>query len=317
MTEVKPRHAYFQGEIVPFEQATISVMTHALNYGTAVFGGLRGYWNEEKQQLYIFRPLDHFRRLLQSASLLRMEINLTEAELASVLCDLLRKDGYQENIYVRPLIYKSTEMIGVKLHGIEDSLTMFAIPFGRYVEKEEGLHVCFSSWQRVSDNTMPARGKVAGSYVNSALIKTDAILAGYDEALVLTGDGHLSEGSAANVMIVRDGKLITSPVSDDILEGITRRSILHLAQEELGIEVIERQIDRTEVYIADECFMCGTGMQIAAVTRIEHRQIGNGTMGKITNQLRNLYYDVVAGRVAKYQDWLTPIYTDQKIEASL
>lgn len=310
-----PNYAFFNHQIVPYEEATVGLLNHALNYGTAVFGGLRGYWNEQEEQLYVFRPLDHFTRLIQSAKLLRMEIGYTAEELANILRDLLRTENYHENVYVRPLAYKASEGIGVKLHGLEDAFSMVSLPFGQYVSKEEGLHVCFSAWQRVNDNSIPARGKVAGSYVNSALIKSDAVLSGYDEALVLTASGHLSEGSAANVMLVRNGAIITAPVTDDILEGITRRTIIQLAREELGIEVIERPIDRTEVYIADECLMCGTGMQLAAVTQVEHRPIGTGQMGEITDQLRHLYFDVVSGRIEKYRHWLMPVYVDEPVGA--
>lgn len=313
MPQSTPTYAVFQGEVVPFDQAKISVMTHALNYGTAVFGGLRAYWNADDEQLYVFRPRDHFTRLLNSGKLLRMDISLTADDLTRLLIDLLRAEQYQENVYVRPLIYKSSAMISVKLHGVDDAFTMFALPFGQYVAREEGLHVCFSSWQRINDNAMPARGKVAGAYVNSALIKSDALLAGYDEALVLTADGHLSEGSAANVMMVRDGQLITAPITDDILEGVTRRTLIQLARAELGLDVIERQIDRTEVYIADELLMCGTGMQVAAITQVEHRPIGTGRMGRITARLRDLYFSVVAGRVPDYRDWLMPVYTEAPI----
>lgn len=308
-----PNYAVFEGAIRPFSDAKISVMTHAFNYGTAVFGGLRGYWNDEDEQLYIFRPIDHFTRIINSAKMMRMKVEQTPEELAKLLNQLIRKEGYRENVYVRPLVYKSTEMIGVRLHDVDDDFTMFALPFGSYVAREEGLHVCFSSWTRINDNSIPARGKISGAYANSSLIKSDAILSGYDEALVLTQDGHLSEGSAANVMMVRDGKLITSALSDDILEGITRRSLLHLAQEELGIEVVERSIDRTEVYIADELMMCGTGMQIAAVTQVEHRTIGNGEMGDITRAMRDTFFDVVYGRIDKYRDWLAPVYTPEAI----
>jgi branched-chain amino acid aminotransferase len=315
MQQQLPNYAYFNGKIVPYAEATVGLLNHALNYGTAVFGGLRGYWNEDDQQLYVFRPLDHFTRLIQSAHLLRIEIGKTAEELAAILRELLRTENYHETVYIRPLAYKTTEGIGVKLHGLEDAFSMVSMPFGKYVSNEEGLHVCFSSWQRVNDNSIPARGKVAGAYVNSALIKSDAQLSGYDEALVLTAEGHLSEGSAANVMLVRDGKLITPPVTEDILEGITRRTILQLAREELGLEVVERPIDRTEVYIADECFMCGTGMQVAAVTRIEHRVIGTGEMGSITQQLRDMYFDVVTGRLPQYKDWLMPVYVDEPVTA--
>ncbi|MGJ3240397.1 MAG: branched-chain amino acid transaminase [Anaerolineae bacterium] len=305
-----PKFAYIRGAIVPYEQASLGVMTHAFNYGTGVFGGIRAYWNADEEQLYIFRPYDHFQRILQSAHIMRMHVSHSVDELVEILRSLLQKENYRENAYARPIVYKSTEMIGVRLHDIDDDVTIYAVPFGQYVASEDGLHVCFSSWQRVSDNTMPARGKVTGAYANSALIKSDAILAGYDEAFVLTADGHLSEGSAANVMMVRDGQLITSPISDDILEGITRRTLLQLAAEQLGVTVVERKIDRTEVYLAEELLMCGTGMQIAAVTQIEHRQVGDGRMGAITRQLRDLYFEVVAGRIDAYRDWLTPVYCD-------
>lgn len=310
----KPKYAYFNHEIVPFEQATISVMSHALNYGTAVFGGLRGYWNDADEQLYLFRPLDHFKRLVQSAGLLRINIDKSPEELTAILQELLRKEGYQQNCYVRPLAYKSTEMIGVRLHDVDDGFTMFALPFGQYVSNEEGLHVHISAWRRVDDNAIPARGKIAGAYANSALVKSDAILAGYDEAIVLTDDGHVSEGSAANVLIVRDGTIITPPVQSDLLEGIVRRSVLELARDVLKIPVVERDIDRTELYIADECLMCGTGMQIAAVTRIEHRNIGTGRMGEITRQLRDVFFDVVNGNLADYKHWLVPVYVPEGVK---
>lgn len=313
-TQTKPKYAFFNGRIVPFEQATISVMTHALNYGTAVFGGLRGYWNPEQEQLFVFRPLDHFERFIQSASLLRIKLDTTPQALTDTLMELLRHENYHETCYIRPLAYKSAEMIGVRLHDVADAFTMFAIPFGRYVENEEGLHVGFSAWRRVDDNAIPARGKVAGAYANSALIKSDAILSGYDEALVLTNDGHISESSAANVFVIRKGVVYTPPVQSDILEGIVRRSIIELLRVELDIEVVERDIDRTEIYIADEAFLCGTGVQVAAITRVEHRPIGTGKMGPITQRLRDTFFDVVSGRISRYHHWLTPVYEKQALE---
>lgn len=304
----KPKFAFFEGKIVPIEDAKISVMTHAFNYGTGVFGGLRGYWNDDENQLFVFRPHDHFERLTQSASLLRINVPHSVPQLVGILNELLRTEGFRENVYIRPLAYKSTEMIGVRLHDVDDEITMFAMPFGRYVEKEEGLHVGFSSWRRVDDNAIPARGKITGAYANSALIKSDAVLAGYDEALVLNEDGHLAEASAANLFIVRKGVVYTPPVESNVLEGIVRRSLITLMRDELGLDVIERNVDRTEVYIADEMIMCGTGVQVAAVTRVEHRAIGSGQMGPITRKVRDLFFDVVRGRVDKYREWLTPVY---------
>jgi branched-chain amino acid aminotransferase len=311
----KPTYAYFRGKIVPIEEAKVSVMTHALHYGTAVFGGLRAYWNEDEQQLFIFRPMDHFERFLQSAALLRMNLGLTKDQATHILTDLLRAENFRQNCYIRPLAYKSTEMIGVRLHDVDDEFTMFSMPFGSYVDAEEGLHVCFSSWRRVDDNAIPARGKIAGAYANSSQAKSDAILSGYDEAIVLTQDGHISEGSAANVLIIRNGAIITPASTSDVLEGIVLRSVLELARSELGIPVVERSIDRTELYVADEAMMCGTGMQIAAVTRVEHRSIGTGEMGQITRALRQAFFDVVNGRNPRYRHWLTPVYTRETMPA--
>ncbi|MFN8380035.1 MAG: branched-chain amino acid transaminase [Anaerolineae bacterium] len=309
----RPRYAFFNGHIVPFEQATVSVLTHAFNYGTGVFGGLRGYWNDDEEQLYVFRPLDHFERFIQSAQLMRIRIPFTAAELNDILNNLLRAEGFRQNCYVRPLAYKSTEMIGVRLHDVDDAMTMFAMPFGSYIANEDGAHVCFSSWRRVDDNAIPARGKIIGAYANSALIKSDAVLAGYDEALVLNQEGHVTEASAANIFMVRRGIVYTPPPQSDVLEGIVRRALITLMRDDLGLEVVERDIDRTEIYVADEVFLCGTGVQVAAITRVEHRPIGSATMGPITESVRNLFFRVVQGRVAQYRDWLSPVYEEEHI----
>jgi len=313
VSEVTTRYAFFKGQIVPIESAKVSVMTHALNYGTGVFGGLRGYWNEEQEQLYVFRIRDHMKRFIQSASLIRIEVKYSADELVNVITELLRAEGWRENCYIRPLAYKASELIGVRLHNLEDEVTIFSLPFGRYIQNEEGAHVCFSAWRRVEDNAIPARGKIVGAYANSALIKTDAALSGYDEAIVLNEDGHISEMSAANFFMIRDGVAITPPKQSNVLEGIVRRSLIQLLREEMGVEVVERDIDRTEVYVADEAFMCGTGVQVAAITKVEHRSIGTGSIGPITDRLRNLFFDVVSGRVDKYRNWLMPVYQNEPV----
>ncbi len=303
-----PHFAYFQGKIVPYSEAKVGVMTHALNYGTAAFGGIRGYWNAEEEQLFVFRPHDHYVRLLNSAKLLCSQLNLSPDGLIEITRDLLRREGYREDCYIRPLIYKADEVIGVKLHDMRDEMTIFAVPFTRYMDHDDDAHVTFSSWRRVDDNAIPARGKIAGAYVNSALIKTDAVLAGFDEALVLIREGHVSEASAMNVFMVRDGVVITPPVTDNILEGITRRTVIALAREDLGLQVSERSIDRTEVYVCDELFLCGTAAQVTAVTRVDHRPVGSGRMGPVTARLRQLYDDAVRGRMPGHRDWVEPIY---------
>jgi branched-chain amino acid aminotransferase len=298
-----PKNAYFQGKIVPYSEAKVGVATHALNYGTAVFGGLRGYWNEEKERLFVFRPLDHYRRFLNSCRLLCMEFDLSPESLTDLTLELLRLDAYRQDIYIRPLAYKAEEGIGVRLHDLKEDLTIFAMPFGQYVKNDTNAHVTISSWRRIDDNVIPARGKISGAYASSALIKTDAARAGFDEALVLTQDGHLTEGSAMNIFMVRDGLLVTPPITDNILEGITRRSVIELARNELGLTVVERSIDRSEVYICEELFLTGTAAQITVATRVDYRPIGKGVMGPIGGQIRNLFMDAIRARNPKYSHW--------------
>jgi branched-chain amino acid aminotransferase len=310
-----PRYAYFMGKVVPFEDAKVSVATHALNYGTAVFGGLRGYWNDEQKKMYVFRPQDHYRRLLNSAKMMCMEVPHTPESLTEVTLELLKADGWQRDIYIRPLIYKSDLGIGVRLHNLTDSVTIFTLPSTKYIQNDTDAHATISSWRRVDDNVIPARGKVSGAYANSALIKTEAARAGFDEALVLNQDGHVSEGSAMNVFIVRDGVVVTPPVTDNILEGITRRSIIELAKNELGLEVVERSIDRTELYIAEELFMTGTAAQVVAVTKVDFRPVGSGAMGPVTAELRTRYEEILRGRNPKYAHWIVPVPQPQSATA--
>ncbi len=297
------KHAFFEGKIVPLSEAKISIATHGFLYGTAVFGGVRGYWNEETRRLFVFRPYDHFRRLLNSAKMLAMRIDYDEESLIQLTLDLLRTDNWQCDIYLRPTFYKADLGIGVKLHGLKDEFSMFVMAYEKYVKNDTDAHVTVSSWRRIDDNVIPARGKVAGAYVNSALIKTDAARSGFDEALVLDQNGHVSEGSAMNVFMLRDGVLVTPPVTDNILEGITRRSVIELARNELGLEVRERSIDRTEVFIAEEMFMTGTAAQIIAVTKVDHRPVGAGVMGPVTTKLREMYENILRGRNKKYEHW--------------
>ncbi len=303
-----PKFAFFKGRIVPYSEAKLGILTHTFNYGTGIFGGVRAYWNSDEEQLFVFRPLDHFRRFLNSARLLLMELPYSEADLSQSVIDLLRAENYKTDTYIRPLAYFSDEIIGVRLHNLTADVTIASIPFGSYVDNEEGLHATISSWRRIDDNMIPARGKISGSYVNSALIKTDAQRSGFDEGIVLNQDGHVAEGSAENFFLARNGVVCTPPITDNILEGITRRTIMMLLRDDLGIEVVERPIDRTEIYLADEAFFCGTGVQIAAITKVDHRPIGTGRLGPIAKELRQLYFNVVRGRVPKYLDLCAPVY---------
>ena len=302
------RYAYVEGRIVPLEEAKISVMTHALHYGTACFEGIRGYWNEDERQLYVFRLREHYQRMLNSCKLLRIQPRLSLDELQAITLEVLRRNGDREDVYVRPLFYKSEQAIGVRLHGLSDNFLVFAVPFGAYLDVEKPIRCKVSSWRHVNDNAIPMRAKICGAYVNAALAKSEAMEDGYDEAIFLTEDGHVSEGSGENLFIVRGGRLITTPVYADILEGITRATILQLARDELKLAVEERPIDRTELYIADEVFLVGTAAQVSAVGEVDRRVVGNGAMGPITRALQRLYFDVVKGRLPRYREWLTPVY---------
>ena len=307
------QYAFFKGSIVPIEQAKLSIMTHVVNYGTGCFEGIRAYWNKDDRQLYAFRMLEHYQRMMHSTRIMMMTPQYTAEQLCTITVELLRQEGFQSDAYIRPLAYKTDEIIGVRLHNMHDDLFIFTTPFGRYVENEEGAHVGFSSWKRISDNNLPPRGKITGAYVNSAFIKTEAELNGYDEALVLNERGHVCEGSAENVFLVRDGKLITPPVEEDILEGITRNTIIELARNELGLETIERPISRTEFYVADAAFFCGTGVQVANISRVDHRTVGNGQLSPVVKAIRDLYFDVVRGKVEKYKHWCAPVYAVEPV----
>ena len=300
--------AFFRGEFVPLRDANINVMTHGFNYGTAVFEGIRAYWNADEEQLFALELLAHYRRIRASARLLMMEVRQSPEELADITLDLLRRDGLREDVYLRPIVYKSSETIGVRLHNLDADITIFGVPFGQYIDTEGGIRAQVSSWRRTDDNAIPARGKITGAYVNGALAKSEAQLNGFDEAIVLTADGHVSEGSAENLFIVKDGVLITPPVTDNILEGITRRRLLEIARDDLSVPVTERSIDRTELYVADEVFLCGTGAQISPVIEIDRRAVGTGRPGSITRDLSRTYFDAVRGRLPAYRDWLTPVY---------
>jgi branched-chain amino acid aminotransferase len=302
------KYAFFEGQFVPIEEAKVSIMTHAFNYGTGCFEGIRAYWNEDEEQLLVFRMQEHYERFHRSCRILNIELPYSAEQLGEITIELLHKEEARTDTYIRPLAYKATEGIGVRLHDLKDEFAVFAVPFGKYIEKEEGARVCVSSWRRISDNAVPARAKITGAYVNSAFSKTEALLNGFDEAIVLNQDGHISEGSAENLFLVREGKLITPPVTANILEGITRATIMQFAHEQFGLETVERPIDRTELYVAEEAFFCGTGVQVAAIASIDRRPVGTGKIGPITRKIRDYYFDIVKGKVEAYRHWCTPVY---------
>jgi len=298
---------YFDGEFRRYQDARVGLLTQGLNYGTGVFEGLRAYWNEETQQLYGLWFPEHFRRLHQNARTLQMRVPHSVEELCRITTELLRRNQSRETTYIRPLIFKSAEEIGFRLHDVPDSFAIATAPMGDYVPTH-GMRCMVSTWRRISDTMAPPRTKCTGIYINSALAKSEALQSGFDEAIMLSESGNVCEGTGENIFVIREGVVTTPPASDNILEGITRRGVMHLFREELGLDVVERSIARGELYLADEVFMCGTGAQLAPVTEIDRRTVGDGEPGPLTTRIQHLYQQIVVGANPKYLEWVTPIW---------
>jgi branched-chain amino acid aminotransferase len=309
------RHAGFEaqgvgfldGKFVPMADATISIATHAFNYGTGCFEGIRGYWNADHRELYLLRLVEHFERLERNARLFRIELPMTPRELAAMTVELVHLNGYSEDVYVRPVAYKASPVIRVGLLGLTDGFCCFTAPMGDYHDTKKGLAVTVSGWRRNDDNAIPPRAKATGGYLNAALAVADAQTAGYDEAILLTRDGHVSEASAANLFLVIGGALVTPDRTSNILPGLTRDAVIEFASR-LGIPAAERPVDRTELYQADEAFLCGTGVQIVPITSVDGRKVGSGQVGEVTLSIQELYGAAVRGEIPDYHHWLTPVY---------
>lgn len=299
-----PSYVYFKRKILPLEKAKIGVMTHAIHYGTGVFEGIRGNWNAKKKQIYLFRMKEHYERLHRGCQVLRIDLPFSIEDMAKVTADMVQKCGFKEDVYVRPLAYKSSEMLGVRLHNLEADFLVFAFPWGRYLDTDKA-RCAVSAWRFPKE--VP-RAKLTGLYITNALAKTEAIENGYDEAIMLNSDGYVAEGSGENIFLLNNGKLITPGSYDGILMGITRATVIQLAKDELGIETVERHIDRVELYHAEECFLTGTAAHITPVAEIDRRKIGDGEVGGVTKQLQKIYADVIQGNNPKYQNWCTPVF---------
>jgi branched-chain amino acid aminotransferase len=298
---------YFGGQYVPLAEARVGILTHALNYGTGVFEGIRAHWDEAQQELFVMRPVEHYQRWKQNCGFLRIVVPPSPEELSEITLELMRRNAFRANVYVRPLAYKSAERIGVS-YDDQNAFAVVALPFGDYLPTDRGLHAGVSSWRRIDDNAIPARGKICGAYVNSALASDEAHRCGFDDAIFLNESGHVAEGAACNIFMVRKGKLITPPVTENVLEGITRDSVMELAHRELGIDVVERPIDRSELYVCDELFFTGTAVGIAPVTQVDHRPVKDGNIGVISRELQKVYFDATRGHLKAYWNWLVPVY---------
>lgn len=301
--------AFFRGKMVPLSEAKVSVTTHALHYGTAVFEGIRGNWNEEQNKMFVFRMREHYVRLLQGCRIMLLDIPYDADDLCRITAELLKACGYKEDLYIRPLAYKSEERVAnLKLQELASDFTLIAVPFGNYIDSEGAIRCCTSSWRRIDDTIIPPRVKISGHYVNSILAKTEATLSGFDEAIMLTQDGNVSEGSGENLFLIQNGVLHTPMVAHNNLAGITRDCAIRLAKDELGLEIVEREIRRSELYLADEVFLTGTAAHITPVGELDSRPIGDGGVGPITMSLRELYVDIIRGNNSKYINWCSEIF---------
>jgi len=304
----KEAKAFFNGQKVSLKDAKVGIMTHALHYGTAVFEGIRGNWNESKEKMIIFRLKEHYDRLLRGANILKMNLGYTSQEMCDITVDLVKSNGYKEDVYIRPLAYKSQELVAnLKLHELEDDLSIIVIPFGAYIDNTKPIKCQTSSWRRPEDTMMPTGVKLAGLYTTSILAKTEAVSAGYDEAILLNNDGTVSEGSGENLFMVQNGEIITPTETDNCLLGITRNTIIQIAKNELNIDIKERRIHRSELYLSDEIFLTGTAAHVTSVGSLDNRTIGNGKVGQITKRLQDIYFSIVSGKIEdkKYKSWLT------------
>lgn len=302
---------YFNGQYVPMREARVGILTHALHYGTGIFEGIRAYWDEEQEEMFLLRVPEHYERLKLNCGILRIEVALPTEELTSITLELIKRNAFRTDVYIRPLAYKCAERIGVAIDD-QDALAIVAMPFGDYLHGDSGLHAGVSSWRRIEDNAIPARAKICGAYVNSALASDEVRRSGFDEAIFLNENGHVAEGATCNLFMVRKGKLITPSVTENVLEGITRDSVMELAERELGLQVVERAIDRSELYMCDELFYTGTAVGVMPIVRVDHRQVKDGFIGPIANQLKQLYFQATHGRLAAYWKWLQPVYMSPK-----
>jgi branched-chain amino acid aminotransferase len=302
-----PQYAYYKKQFLPLADAKMSPMTNFMHYGTGVFEGIRGNWNEEKQQIYIFRMREHYERLVNGCKVLKIKIPYTIEDMCKITVELVARSGIKENLYIRPLAYKSSESLGVRLHNLEDDFLAFVIPWGPYLDTDV-CRVGVSSWRRPGSNYAAPQAKITGGYYNGAFAKTEAHDNGFDEAIMLNDSGHVAEGSGENIFLAVDKSLVTPGIYENALIGITRNTVIELAQKELGIATVERPVDRTELYTAKELFFTGTATHIAAIGEVDHRTIGDGHIGPLTRKLQELYFDIINGRNPKYLNWCTPVY---------
>ncbi|PZC40918.1 MAG: branched-chain amino acid aminotransferase [Chloroflexi bacterium] len=300
--------AYLNNEFMELKDAKINIVTHAFNYGTGVFEGIRGNWNDQSEQLYIFKLEEHVERIFNSAKIMRLDPQITKDQMCQILIELVKKNNYREDIYIRPIIYKSSEIVGLRMHDLDDDFLAYIVPFGNYLDPNAGIHCGVSSIRRIDDSMVPVRAKVTGIYVNNSMAKTEAVLNGYDEAIMLNMDGHISEGTGENIVIIKNNTIISPTAADNILEGLTLEAVLEIVKNHLQINIERRSIDRSELYIADEVFMTGTAAHVTPVVSIDKINIGNGKPGLLSKKIQEIYFSIIRGENDQYSKWLKKIY---------
>ena len=293
--------AFMNGEYVPLGDAKVGIMTHALHYGTAVFEGIRGNWNPEHETMYIFKLREHYERLLRGCKMLCIEVPYTAQELSDITVEVVERSGYTQDVYIRPVAYKSQEMVAnLNLKALSDGFFCLAVPFGNYIDTDGAISCCVASYRRIDDTMVPPRFKLSGLYLNSILAKTDAIAAGFEEAIMLNMDGHVCEGTGENIFFVHGDTVATPTIESNVLPGITRDTIIGLLKGELGMKVEERLVDRSELYTADEVFLTGTAAHVQGVGKVDHRPVGSGGVGPVTRKLQDMYFPIVRGQNPAY-----------------
>ena len=298
--------AFLNGEYVPLENAKVGIMTHALHYGTAAFEGIRGNWNPDDGKTYMFKLREHYERMLRGCKMLWIEVPYTIDELCQITVEVVERSGHQQDLYIRPVAFKAQEMVAnLNLRSLSDGFFCLAVPFGAYIDSDGAINCCVASYRRIDDTMVPPRFKLSGLYLNSILAKTDAIAAGFDEAIMLNMDGHVCEGTGENIFIVHGDVIATPTLESNVLPGITRDTIIALARDELGMTVQERPVDRSELYTADEVFLTGTAAHVQGVGTVDHRPVGAGGIGPVTKRLQDLYFPIVRGQNSAYLHQLT------------
>lgn len=300
------KYAYFKKKIIPIEDANINIQTNSLHYGTCIFEGIRAYYQANENSLYVLFLEEHYRRFIKNSKVLFMNIEESLEELENITIQLLKANQPSTDVYIRPFAYFSDLAISPKLIGYQTEVAIYIIPMNNYIDVDSGIKAKVSSWTRIRENILPPSIKVSGAYVNSALAKTEALLDGYDEAIMLNEHGNVCEASAQNIFIVKNNILITPPNTEDILEGITRKAILKIA-EHLNLKSEERPISRIELYQADEVFLCGTASQISPVIEIDKHVINNGKPGPITQKIQRIYFQSVRGQYLTFQNWVKKV----------